>query len=75
MKKIESVRHVYPQLNIQEFSLITKYFVLLLIFKHIHILTGNKLFSLIASTQTTRSNNVNLICPQFPTALYNKCVL
>ena len=61
MKKNESVRHVYPQLNNLEFCLIRKYFVLLLIFKHIHIFPGNKLFSLIANTQNTKILKVKML--------------
>ena len=75
MGKFESVSHIYPQLNILNFRFIKKYSVLLLIYKNVNIFPGKKVFKLIDNAHNTRSNNINLVCPQFRTTLYNKSVL
>ena len=75
MKKYESTSHIYTQLNILNFKLIKKYCVFLLIYKNVNIFPGKKVFTVIDNVHNTRSNNVNLICPQFRTTLYNNSVL
>lgn len=75
MRNFESVNHIYPQLNILNFRLIKKYFVLLLIYKNVKVFPGNNIFTLVDNAHNTRNNNINLVCPQFRTTLYNKSVL
>ena len=75
MGKFESASHIYPQLNVLNFRFIKKYFVLLLIYKNVNVFPGNKVFTFIDNAHHTRSSNINLVCPQFRTALYNKSVL
>ena len=72
LKKFESTTKFFSELRILRFLFIHQYFTLLLIYRNI---TNNKIFKLVEHVTHTRSNNTNLICPQFRTSLFKNIVI
>lgn len=72
LKKFESTSHIYSVENILKFPFIHKYFTLLLIYKNLSI---TAVFRIVENEAHTRSNNINLRCPQFRTILFKNSVI
>ena len=75
MSKFESTKDVLYRYNFLSFSNIQKYFVLLFIYKCITHFQGMQPFRLVATCHRTRSNNLNLVCPQFRTTAFQNSLL
>lgn len=72
--KFDSVSSQFSSMKLLNFHSIHTYFSLLLIYKMLKFRTNN-IFQFVNSSHVTRSNNVNLICPQFRTTLFKNCIL
>ena len=75
MNKLESTHHVISVHKLINFNNIYKYFFLLFICKCLTHFNGNQSFRLVSSSQNTRSNNLNLLCPYFRTVLFKNSLL
>ena len=75
MNKFDSTQPIFSTQKFLTFENIHKYFLLLFIYKYIKQDHDSQLFRLVNTSHNTRSNTVNLICPQFSTSLFNNSVL
>ena len=73
--KYDSVTEIMSSMNILKFDLIYKYFSLLLIYKMSVHHIGNDIFNFVSNVHLTRSNDIDLCCPQFRTALFKNSIL
>ena len=71
--KFDSVAQIASTMKMLKFIHIHKYFSLLLIYKMLNY-RNNDIFKIV-NLRSTRSNNVDLICPQFRTTLYRNSII
>ena len=75
MNRYESTRNLRTTQNFLSFTNIHKYFVLLSIYKYLTQYRGDQPFRLVHTSYNIRGNDINLICPQFRTALFKHSIL
>ncbi len=75
MKKFDSTTIIFTENKLLKFESIHKYFILLLIFKTVRNLGENTTFKFVETLCNTRSNNIDLECPQFRTTLFKNSLI